>query len=60
MFNLGFSEIILIVVIALIFIGPKQLPEIAKIVGKIMAEFKKITGDITNSIMNNKKDDEQQ
>lgn len=49
MFNLGMSELILIAILALIFIGPKQLPEIAKTVGRLIAEFKKASGDITES-----------
>ena len=49
MFNLGMSELILIAVLALIFIGPKQLPEVAKAVGRLMNEFKKASGEITDS-----------
>ncbi len=41
MFGLGMSEIILILAVALIVIGPKKLPEVAKGVGKGYAEFKK-------------------
>lgn len=50
MFNLGMSELILIAILALIFIGPKQLPEVAKTVGRLIGEFKKATGDISDSI----------
>lgn len=50
MFNLGMSELILIAVLALIFIGPKQLPEVAKTVGRLIAEFKKATSEITDSV----------
>ncbi len=39
MFGLGFGELILILLIALIFIGPKKLPELAKGLGKGMREF---------------------
>jgi len=39
MFGLGFSELILIFLIALIFIGPKKLPEIAKSLGKGIRDF---------------------
>ena len=35
MFGLGFVEIILIAVLALIFIGPKQLPEVARVVARL-------------------------
>ena len=39
MFGLGFGELILILLIALIFIGPKKLPELAKGLGKGMRDF---------------------
>jgi TatA/E family protein of Tat protein translocase len=50
MFGLGTGEIILILVIALIFIGPKKLPEIARALGKGLAEFKRATNDIKRSL----------
>lgn len=52
MFNLGFSELILIAIIALIFIGPKQLPELARTLGRALNELKRATGDITSAISN--------
>lgn len=39
MFGLGFGEIALIFVIALFFIGPKKLPELAKGLGKGIRDF---------------------
>ena len=47
--NLGFQEIILIFVIALIIFGPRKLPEIGKTLGKSLAEFKKATNDLKQS-----------
>lgn len=41
MFGLGFGELILIFLIALIFIGPKKLPELAKGLGQGLKEFQK-------------------
>lgn len=52
MFNLGLSEMILIGIIALIFIGPKQLPEIARTIGRMLNEFKRASDDLTSSITN--------
>jgi sec-independent protein translocase protein TatB len=49
MFNLGFSEMVLLSVLALIFIGPKQLPELARVVGRLLNEFKRATGELTSS-----------
>lgn len=46
MFNLGFSEILIILVLALVLLGPKRLPDVAKQLGKGMREFKKATDDL--------------
>ena len=39
MFGIGFPELLLILVIALIFVGPRRLPDIAKSLGRAMAEL---------------------
>ena len=39
MFGLGFGEVVLILIIALVFIGPKKLPELAKGLGRGLREF---------------------
>jgi sec-independent protein translocase protein TatB len=44
MFNIGFWELFLIVVVGLLLIGPKQLPEIARTVGKTLRKIRR-TGD---------------
>jgi sec-independent protein translocase protein TatA len=46
MFGLGGGEIFLIAVFALIFVGPKKLPELAKGLGKGIREFQKAKDDL--------------
>ena len=41
MFGLGAGELFLIFIIALLFLGPKKLPELAKGLGQAMREFQK-------------------
>ncbi len=49
-FNLGASEIAVVLVVGLLFLGPKMLPEIATALGKIIREFRKATADIRQDI----------
>lgn len=50
MFGLGFGELLLIFLIALIFIGPKKLPELAKGLGEGLKEFQKATKGFTDTL----------
>lgn len=43
--SIGTAELIMIGIVALIFLGPRKLPEIARKMGKIMADFRSTTND---------------
>ena len=50
MFGLGIGEILIILAFALIFIGPKKLPELAKSLGKGLREFQKAKDEILHNM----------
>jgi sec-independent protein translocase protein TatB len=50
MFGIGMPEFLLIMAIALIVIGPKKLPDLAKALGKALGEFKKATSELKDSL----------
>jgi sec-independent protein translocase protein TatA len=55
-FDLGGSQILLILALALIFFGAKKIPELAKGLGQGIKEFKKATRDVTDEIQNSMHD----
>lgn len=50
MFGIGFQELLIIAVIALLIVGPKKLPDLAKTLGKGFNEFRKATDGITDDL----------
>lgn len=50
MFGIGLPEMLIVLAVALIFIGPKKLPDLAKSLGRAMGEFKRATSDLKQSI----------
>lgn len=57
MFNLGFTELLLLGAIALIFIGPKQLPDVARTVGRFLNELKRASSDFQSTLTSDFKED---
>ena len=50
MFGIGMPEMLVILALALIVIGPKKLPDLAKSLGRAMREFKKATNELKETI----------
>jgi len=50
MFGIGMPEMLMILAIALIVIGPKKLPDLAKSLGRAMREFKRATSEFKESL----------
>lgn len=52
MFGIGPTELIIILAIALLVLGPKRLPDLARSLGKGLAEFRRATADVTDELDN--------
>jgi Tat protein translocase TatB subunit len=50
MFGIGFEELLLILVIALVVLGPDKLPDIARALGRAYAEFKRATDELKHTL----------
>ena len=46
MWNLGFQEVVIIFIIALVIFGPRKLPDLGKSLGKSLAEFKRASNEL--------------
>ena len=47
--SIGTSELILIGIVALIIFGPRKLPQMARTIGKTMADFRKTTNEFKST-----------
>jgi len=51
--KIGFLELVVIFIVALVVVGPDKLPFYAKRLGQALGEFKKVSGDLTKDIKDN-------
>jgi sec-independent protein translocase protein TatB len=57
MFGLSFTHLILLAVIALVVLGPEQLPEVARTIARLLNEWRRATSDIQSSLVQTFKED---
>jgi sec-independent protein translocase protein TatB len=50
MFGIGMPELLVIAALALLLLGPKKLPQIAKSLGKTLGELRKAADDLKDTI----------
>ncbi|MCQ8897474.1 Sec-independent protein translocase protein TatB [Limnobacter humi] len=50
MFDIGFSELIVIAVVALVVIGPEKLPKVARTVGHLLGRAQRYVNDVKSEI----------
>ena len=56
--SIGGTELLIILVIALLIFGPKKLPELGRSIGKGLGEFKRASNDLKRSLEQEIADDE--
>ena len=59
MFNIGFGELVLILIIALVVFGPGKLPEISRALGKSVREFRQAADTFSKEMMSETEDTRQ-
>jgi Tat protein translocase TatB subunit len=50
MFGIGIGEILVILAIALIVLGPKEIPKVARTIGRIMRDIQRTTDELRRTI----------
>lgn len=56
--NIGFGELMLIMIIALVVFGPQKLPELGRGLGSALREFKRATTEVKDDLARTLKDEE--
>jgi sec-independent protein translocase protein TatA len=54
--NVGWPELVIVLVVVLIFFGPKRLPGVAEAIGKSLRKFKKASKDVNDEIESSTKE----
>ena len=60
MFNIGPMELIVILLVALVIVGPKRLPEVGRSIGKSLRELRRATDEVKYSFEASLDDDERE
>jgi len=50
-FGIGMPELLIVLVVALLVLGPRKLPDAARSLGRGMAEFRRASADLRNSLI---------
>lgn len=51
MLDMGFAELLVVLAVALIVLGPKKLPELARSLGRGLAELRRTSEDLRRSLL---------
>jgi Tat protein translocase TatB subunit len=57
MFNIGTQELLVILAIALVVVGPRRLPEISRTIGRVMNELRKVQDEVRDMVKFDLSDD---
>jgi len=57
MFNIGPQELLIILIVALIVVGPRRLPEMGRTVGRFLNEFRKLQDEVRDMVRFDLNDD---
>jgi sec-independent protein translocase protein TatA len=50
MFGIGIPELVIIIIVALLVVGPSKLPDLARSMGKALGEFRRLADDVKETI----------
>lgn len=50
MFNIGFAEIVVVLMVAFLIVGPKDLPKVARWLARLVKGIRKLMGDVKKEI----------